>query len=63
MMWVNWAFAFFIFETVLFGKRAEADFEGTTENTIKHLSPQYIKVSMHSDVGQFVLEVMAYSQT
>jgi hypothetical protein len=35
MMWVNYAFALFIFDTVLFGKRVEADFEGTMENTIK----------------------------
>jgi hypothetical protein len=38
-MWVNYAFALFIFDNVLFGKRVEADYEGTMENMIKqHLS-------------------------
>jgi len=38
MMWVNYAFALFMFDTVLFGKRVEADFEGTMENRSNNTS-------------------------
>jgi hypothetical protein len=61
MMWVNYTFAllFLILSSLERGWKQTLRHYGKYAQT----TPQYFMVSMNSDVGLFIPEIMEYSQT